>query len=88
MNNDTSKAIARLASNPAALLAALEDTTPPAIEKTAEPGRIARADIIKDFSSDEFMVLAYDENDERIPAADYYTDDREDAEATRAEMLN
>jgi len=35
----------------------------------------------------EYQVKAYDQDDERMPEADYYTDDREDAHNTACAMV-
>ena len=37
-------------------------------------------------SSDEWVVVAHDSNNNRIEACCYYTNDRNDAEATRIDM--
>jgi hypothetical protein len=35
----------------------------------------------------EWIVRAYDQHGRRFPEADYFTDNREDAEATAARMI-
>ena len=35
----------------------------------------------------EYICKAYDANGTRYPAADYYTDDKDDAQQTKAAML-
>lgn len=40
-----------------------------------------------DQALEEYQVLAYDQDGRRFAAADYFTDDRDDAKATAAAMV-